>query len=45
MEFEYDLEENLELQEGYQSYLRFQMDLEFIQLISNPHYLHCSFFN
>lgn len=42
MDFEYEFDEHYEfLQETYQSYLRFQSDLEFIQLLSNPKYLHC----
>ena len=42
MEFEDQFDE-LVPQEAYQSYLRFQQDLEFIQLLSNPKYLHCLF--
>jgi hypothetical protein len=25
----------------YEDYKRFQMDLEFVQLLANPFYLHC----
>lgn len=45
MEFDYDLEERYRFQqETYNSYIRFQADLEFLQLLSNPKYLFCNLF-
>lgn len=31
-----------DVKEAYDHYKRFQMDLEFVQLLANPNYLHCT---
>ena len=36
MEFEEDYYAQIEAQDAYQSYLRFQLDLEFVQMLANP---------
>lgn len=43
MEFEGEYYTEIEPEEGYQSYIRFQLDLEFIQMLANPRYLYCIF--
>lgn len=42
MEFEEDFYAQFDAQDAYQSYMRFQLDLEFVQMLANPRYLHCN---
>ena len=43
MEFEEDFYAQFDAQDAYQSYMRFQLDLEFVQMLANPRHLHCNF--
>ena len=43
MEFEEGFYEQFDAQNAYQSYMRFQLDLEFVQMLANPRNLHCKF--
>lgn len=47
MENDYEFEQNFLFQrelENYQAFSRFQLDLEFIQMLADAQYLHCNQF-